>query len=189
MGKAYDSLDASLQSFISAQRMFFVATAPSVGGHVNLSPKGLDTLRIVDARTVAYLDYVGSGAETIAHLRDNGRIVIMLCAFDGPPKIVRLHGHGEAIEPEDAGYAELIALFPPAPPARSIIRVRVDRISDSCGFGVPRYSFEADREHMDAWANRKGQDGLLKYQEKNNRTSLDGLPALKWTQDRHGAKP
>src|SRR5687767_12421226 len=105
MGKAYESIDATLQSFIEAQHVFFVATAPSAGGHVNLSPKGLDTFRIVDPHTVAYLDYVGSGAETIAHLRDNGRIVIMMCAFEGPPKIVRLHGRGEAIEPEDAEYA------------------------------------------------------------------------------------
>ena len=182
MGKAYDSIDADLQSFILAQRMFFVATAPAVGGHVNLSPKGLDTFRILDGHTVAYLDYVGSGAETIAHLRDNGRIVIMLCAFEGHPKIVRLHGRGQAIEPEEPEYAALRPLFPPAPPARSIIRVRIDRISDSCGFGVPRYAFEGDREHMDAWANRKGKEGLIDYQEKNNRVSLDGLPALRWTQ-------
>lgn len=185
MGKAFESIDADLRSFISAQRMFFVATAPSVGGHVNLSPKGLDTLRIVDSHTVAYLDYVGSGAETIAHLRDNGRIVIMMCAFEGPPKIVRLHGHGQAVEPEDTEYGALRALFPAAPPARSIIKVRVDRISDSCGFGVPRYAFESDREHMDAWANRKGKDGLVDYQEQNNRVSLDGLPALRWTQQKN----
>ena len=182
MGKGFDSIDANLRSFIAAQRMFFVATAPSVGGHVNLSPKGLDTFRILDGQTVAYLDYVGSGAETIAHLRENGRIVIMMCAFDGPPKIVRLHGRGEAIEPGDAEYASLLPLFPSSLPGRSIIKVALERISDSCGFGVPLYEFRNERDHLGAWTERKGKNGLIEYQEKNNRTSLDGLPGLRWTQ-------
>ncbi len=183
MGKIYNSIDTNLRSFISAQRMFFVATAPSSGGHVNLSPKGLDTLRVIDEQTVAYLDYVGSGAETIAHLRDNGRIVIMICAFEGPPKIVRLHGRGEGIEPEDADYATLIALFPSGIAGRSVIRVRVERISDSCGFGVPLYQFQGDRDQLGAWAERKGKEGLLEYQRKNNRKSVDALPALRWTEE------
>ncbi len=112
MGKLYDSIDGGLRSFIEAQHMFFVASAPSTGGHVNLSPKGLDTLRIIDSRTIVYLDYVGSGAETIAHLRDNGRIVLMLCAFDGSPKILRLHGRGDAIEPTHVEYAGLRRCLP-----------------------------------------------------------------------------
>jgi len=128
------------------------------------------------------LDYVGSGAETIAHLRDNGRIVIMMCAFEGPPKIVRLHGRGEAIEPEDVDYASLSARFPSDIPGRSVIRVRIERISDSCGFGVPLYGFQGDRDQLGAWAERKGADGLLEYQRKHNLKSLDGLPALRWTQ-------
>jgi Pyridoxamine 5'-phosphate oxidase len=183
MGKVYDSIDDSLRVFIAAQRVFFVATAPSAKGHLNLSPKGLDTLRVINGQTVAYLDYVGSGAETIAHLRDNGRIVIMMCAFEGPPKIVRLHGRGEAIEPEDAGYATLSARFATGISGRSIIRVHIERISDSCGYGVPLYQFHGERDQLGAWAERKGADGLLEYQRKNNRKSIDGLPALRWTED------
>jgi hypothetical protein len=182
MGKVYESLDAGLRSFIGAQRMFFVATAPAVGGHINLSPKGLDTLRIVDGRTVVYLDYIGSGAETIAHLRENGRIIIMMCAFEGPPKIVRLHGRGDVIEPEDAEYPALRELFPAIVPSRSIIRVDIERISDSCGFGVPLYTFQGDRRQLAAWADKKGAEGLVEYQAKNNSRSVDGLPALRWPQ-------
>lgn len=181
MGKSFDSIDAKLRAFIEAQRVFFVATAPSVGGHVNLSPKGLDTFRIVDGRTVAYLDYVGSGAETIAHLRENGRIVIMLCAFEGPPKIVRLHGRGTAIEPDDPEYGSLYALFPTTLAGRSIIKIALQRISDSCGFGVPVYEFREERNHLGAWCDRKGDSGLREYQRKNNSTSIDGLPGLRWT--------
>jgi hypothetical protein len=182
MGKTYEALDNRLRTFIEAQRVFFVASAPATGGHVNLSPKGLDTLRIVDGRTLVYLDYVGSGAETIAHLKDNGRIVLMMCAFDGPPKIVRLHGHGETIEPQHEDYAQLRALFPPGHPARAVIRVHVERISDSCGYGVPLYQFEGHRPQLQAWAERKGEDGLIEYQLKNNRDSIDGLPGLDWAQ-------
>jgi len=186
MGTASDSIGNDLRAFITAQRVFFVATAPSTGGHVNLSPKGLDTLRIIDGRTVAYLDYVGSGAETIAHLKDNGRIVLMLCAFQGSPKIVRLHGHGEALEPQQSEFAALRALFPAHPPARGIIRIHIERIADSCGYGVPIYAFESDRSQLEAWSDRKGEDGLRAYQKNNNRTSLDGLPALEWTQEHTG---
>jgi hypothetical protein len=182
MGKLYEAISGDLRSFIAAQHMFFVATAPSSGGHVNLSPKGLDTLRIVDDRTIAYLDYVGSGAETIAHLKDNGRIVLMMCAFEGQPKIVRLHGRGEAIEPRHAEYEALRTLFPSDMPARSVIRVHLERISDSCGFGVPLYLFQGHRSLLPAWVQRKGEDGLVEYQKKNNQLSIDGLPALQWTQ-------
>jgi hypothetical protein len=180
MGKVYESLDAGLRSFIEAQHMFFVATAPAVGGHINLSPKGLDTLRIIDGRTVAYLDYVGSGAETIAHVRENGRIIMMMCAFEGPPRIVRLHGCGDVIEPQDADYQPLRRLFPEIMPSRSIIRVRIERISDSCGYGVPLYTFQGERRHLPAWAEKKGADALVEYQAKNNSRSVDGLPALRW---------
>ena len=180
MGRVFDEIDGELRSFIEGQRLFFVATAPSFGGHVNLSPKGLDSFRIAGPRTVIYLDYVGSGAETIAHLRDNGRIAIMFCAFEGPPKIVRLQGRGEAVEPQDPDYTALRASFPSRVPARSIIRVSVDRISDSCGFGVPLYQFEGHRDRLEEWSNRKGERGLREYQETKNRTSIDGLPALRW---------
>ena len=180
MGKVYDAIDGDLRVFIEAQHMFFVASAPTAGGHVNLSPKGLDTLRIIDGRTLVYLDYVGSGAETIAHLNDNGRIVLMMCAFDGPPRIVRLHGRGETIEPQREQYAALRGLFPSDLPARAVIRVHVDRISDSCGFGVPLYRFAGHRTQLPAWAERKGEAGLLEYQVKHNRKSIDGLRALDW---------
>jgi len=181
MGKVYDAIDGALRAFIEAQHVFFVATAPAGDGHVNLSPKGFDSLRIVDRHTVLYLDYVGSGAETIAHLRDGGRIVLMVCAFEGPPKIVRLHGHGEAIEPAHSEFAALRALFPSTMTARSVVRMRVTRISDSCGFGVPLYEFRRDRSQLPAWVERKGEEGLLQYQRKHNSLSIDGLPALEWT--------
>ncbi len=178
----YEQLDDRLRVFIDAQRMFFVATAPlDPASHPNLSPKGLDSFRVLDGRTVAYLDYVGSGAETIAHVRENGRIAIMFCAFAGPPKILRLHGRGEVLEPQDAGYTELRGLFPPMPVSRAIVRVSLDRISDSCGFGVPLYTFDAHRPQLARWADHKGEAGLLEYQQAKNAQSIDGLPALKWT--------
>ncbi len=180
MGNVYGEIDARLRSFIEAQHVFFVATAPlDISGHVNLSPKGLDTLRIIDPQTVAYLDYVGSGAETIAHLRENGRIVIMLCAFEGPPKILRLHGSGEVLEPQDSEYGQLRGLFPAAPSGRTIIRITVHRISDSCGYGVPGYVYDGQRTQLPDWAEWKGAQGLADYQKEKNRTSVDNLPALR----------
>ena len=181
MGKRYPELDDRLTAFIEAQHVFFVATAPlAADGHVNLSPKGLDTLRILGPGEVAYLDYVGSGSETIAHLRENGRIVIMFCAFEGPPKIVRLHGRGEVLEPDDPEYPQLRPRFDPDALARAIIRVQLDRISDSCGFGVPLYGFVQERTQLDAWSERKGAEGLVEYQREKNTQSLDSLPTLRW---------
>jgi hypothetical protein len=184
MGKIYSSIDDRVRAFIEAQHMFFVATAPSgPSGHVNVSPKGLDSLRILGPSTVAYLDYIGSGAETIAHSRENGRIVIMLCAFEGPPMILRLHGRGRAIEPRDAGFAPLLAHFEPGLGVRAIVHVDVDRIADSCGFGVPMYRYDGQRTQLTAWAGRKGEDALLDYQREKNSASIDGLPALRWPED------
>jgi hypothetical protein len=181
MGKVIDKIDQDLERFIRAQQMFFVATAPlDGGGHVNVSPKGLDALRVIGPRALAYLDYVGSGAETVAHLRENGRIVVMLCAFQGAPRIVRLHGRGEVVEPQDSDFDHLSTCFPSAPAARAIIRIALDRISDSCGYGVPLYEFEGQRSQLPAWAGRKGAQGLLEYQNGKNRVSIDGLPALRW---------
>lgn len=181
MGKQYDALDATLCAFIEKQRVFFVSTAPLDGsGHLNLSPKGLDCFRVLSPRRVAYLDQVGSGAETIAHLRENGRIVIMLCAFEGPPNILRLHGQGDVIEPQDADWETVRQHFPAHPSGRAIIRVEVTRLSGSCGFGVPEYSFAQARPQLPDWANRQGARGLLDYQREHNRDSLDGLPALRW---------
>jgi pyridoxamine 5'-phosphate oxidase-like protein len=188
MGKTYSEIEDGLRQFIEAQKMFFVATAPAgTEGHINLSPKGLDTLRILGPKTVAYLDYTGSGIETIAHLRENGRIVVMLCAFDGPPKIVRLYGRGRAIEPHDAEWAALVGHFTPLAGTRAIILVELDRIADSCGFAVPLYRFEGDRSQLIASAERKGAEGTAAYQRKNNAASIDGLPGLHFIGDeQHG---
>jgi len=183
MGKIFDGIDAPLRAFIEAQRVFFVGTAPlSAAGHVNVSPKGLDTLRVLAPTTVAYLDHVGSGAETIAHLRENKRIVIMICAFGGSPRIVRLHGRGRVIEPHDDEYVRLRRLYPAGPPeGRSIIHVALDRVSDSCGYGVPLYTYDGERAQLASWCARKGEEGLEAYQVDKNSESIDGLPALRWT--------
>ncbi len=179
MGKVFDSIDGKVKAFIERQHLFFVASAPLAGdGLVNLSPKGLDSFKILGPRTVAYLDLVGSGVETIAHLRENGRIVIMFCAFDGPPKIVRLNGHGEAIEPGHPEYEDLVAQFPTYEGTRSVIRVECTRISDSCGFGVPVMAFQSNRTQLPDYAERKGPEGIEAYKRLKNAASLDGLPGL-----------
>jgi Pyridoxamine 5'-phosphate oxidase len=181
MAKVFDALDARLAAWIARQRMFFVATAPSGdGGHVNVSPKGpIETLRVLDEHTVAYLDLVGSGAETVAHLQDNGRIVIMLCAFEGPPRIVRLHGRGEVLEPGVVEFPDATAL---PEQHRTVIRVDVERIADSCGFGVPLMAYEGERPQAQAWAKTKlakgGPHALEHYVAEKNAVSIDGLPAL-----------
>lgn len=184
MGSANDAISPEAADFIRAQRMFFVASAPlSADGHVNLSPKGLDTFRIMDNRTVAYLDFAGSGAETIAHLRENGRMTVMFCAFDGGPKILRLYGRGEALEPGTPAFAALRPSFAPEHDPRSIIRLTVSRVAMSCGYGVPLYEYVGERSELTDWCTRKGPDGIRDYQRKKNAVSLDGLPALRWVTD------
>ncbi len=179
MGKIYDSIEGRIAELITRQHVFFVATAPLAGdGLVNVSPKGLDCFRVLGPRTVAYLDLVGSGVETVAHLRENGRITLLFCAFEGPPKIVRLYGSGEAVEPGAPDFDELVAHFPANPATRSIVRVECSRISDSCGFGVPLMSFQGERSQLTAWAQRKGPEAVRDYQRKENLESLDGLPGL-----------
>jgi hypothetical protein len=182
MGNQRTGIDDNLRAFIQAQRMFFVATAPlDAGGHVNLSPKGLDTFRILGPTTVAYLDHVGSGTETIAHVKENRRIVLMWCAFEGPPNILRLHGRGEVLTPRDREFRQLRPLFPVTPhEGRAILVVTVDLIATSCGFGVPLYRFERERSQMLDWAERKGADGVREYQRLKNEMSIDGLPAVTW---------
>jgi hypothetical protein len=170
MAKVFDEIDSKLQSWIERQHLFFVATAPSgADGHVNMSPKGpIGSLRILDPLTVEYDDYIGSGAETGAHLRENGRICLMFCAFDGPPRIVRLHGRGELIRhdpPSEGGV-------------RGVIRVEIDRVSDACGFGVPLMQVVAQRPHAEAWLAHHTDDSLRKYMTRKNSTSIDGLPAF-----------
>jgi hypothetical protein len=182
MGRVLERLDDRAVHFIGAQKMFFVATAPSGdAGLLNLSPKGLDTFAVIDDQTVAYLDLVGSGIETVAHLRQNGRIVLMLCAFEGAPNILRIYGKGEAIEPGDAEWDGLRGRFPEMPGARSVIRVRVERVSDSCGFAAPLYRYEGDRSTLLEWAERKGPEAIEAYKAEKNRESLDGLPGLRRT--------
>lgn len=180
MGKSYEVIDGRLAEFISRQPVFFVATAPlAADGHINCSPKGTrDNLIIAGPRSVIYQDMTGSGAETIAHLRENARIVIMFCAFEGPPRIVRLHGHGNLVLPGGPDFADLAARFPAHPSTRAFIRVEVERISDSCGYGVPLMSFVRHRDNLDHWAGTKGPEGLVAYRAEKNRVSIDGLPAL-----------
>lgn len=189
MGTIFDGIDDRLGAWIAAQPLFFVGTAPvGTGGHVNVSPKGpIGSLRVLDPHTVAYLDVIGSGAETIAHLRENGRIVIMLCAFAGPPRIVRLHGRGQVVTPEDPSYEGLLKAHcfeDPGPPEtrRAIIVVDVSRVADSCGYGVPLMSPDGPRHQLSAWAASKlragGEAALTEYKRQNNRHSIDGLPAL-----------
>jgi len=185
MSKVYDGIDDTLASFVAAQHMFFVATAPlDATGHLNLSPKGLEGLRVIDPKTVAYLDLTGSGVETIAHLRENGRIVILLCAFEGPPKILRLYGRGEAIEPGDPRFEELRKLFRDVVGTRAIIVVSLERVADSCGYGIPIYQYEGERNQLIKWAQRQGPEGLTQYRAGHNDTSIDGLPGLRTARGR-----
>jgi len=189
MGRVYDGIDERQRDWIARQPLFFVGTAPLDGeGHVNVSPKGpIGSLSVLDEHTVAYLDVVGSGAETIAHLRENGRIVIMLCAFEGPPRIVRLHGRGEHVLAEDPRFDELLERCDFEHPEvaesrRAIVLVRVTRVSDSCGYGVPLMTYEGERRHQGASSAKRlrvhGPDGFLDYQREHNSESLDGLPAV-----------
>ncbi|HEY9523928.1 MAG TPA: pyridoxamine 5'-phosphate oxidase family protein [Thermopolyspora sp.] len=179
MGKVYDKLTDRLREFIMAQPVFFVATAPHKGGHVNISPKGYaDTFVIIDDHTVAYLDLDGSGVETISHLRENGRVTIMFCAFSGPPTVLRLYGTGRVITPQDDDWHDQLAMFGPHPGVRSIIIVSCDRIADSCGFSVPFMTFDQDRTLLDEWSQRKDIQTKRAYRAKHNRESIDGLPGL-----------
>jgi hypothetical protein len=179
MGKSYHGITPELSDWIESQRIFFVATAPLAGdGLINCSPKGMDTFRILGAREVAYLDLTGSGVETIAHSRENGRIVFMFCAFDGPPKIVRLHGRSEVLPVGTPEFDAVASLFPVHIGARAIVRAAVTRISDSCGYSVPRYDYTGDRDTLARWTESKGPEGLRQYRRDRNAQSLDGLPGL-----------
>jgi hypothetical protein len=183
MGKEYTEIDERLQKWIGRQHVFFVATAPlDAGGLINCSPKGLDSLRVLGPTTLAYVDVGGSGIETVAHLKENGRIVIMMCAFEGPPKIFRFYGKGRVIEPQDEGFAEMLAQFPAQPSARNIIEVTVERTIDSCGFGVPEMEFSKDRESFRNYYGNKSDEFIDEYRRTKNTSSLDGLPGLDFDQ-------
>lgn len=179
MSKVRDCIDEELAGWIRRQHLFFVATAPlAQEGHINCSPKGGDSFRVLGPLLVAYQDYTGSGAETAAHLRENGRIVVMFCAFEGKPDIVRLHGEGETLTPGHPDFAELAAHFPPHHGMRALVRVRLNRVSTSCGFAVPLMDFRSDRDLLDKWAAVKGPEGLEEYRAAKNAMSIDDLPAL-----------
>jgi pyridoxamine 5'-phosphate oxidase-like protein len=182
MGKVLHEIDDRLRGWLLAQHVFFVGTAPlDADGHLNISPKGFaGSFAVLGPREVAYLDHTGSGIETVAHLRENGRICVMFCAFDGPPKIVRLHGRGVSVTAGDSRFDELAAQFAAPLPRglRSIVRMAVDRVSDSCGFGVPLMDYRAERETMDKWVAQKSDESLAAYRAEKNAASIDGLPGL-----------
>ena len=185
MGKTLPALDATLTRFIERQHLFFVATAPNgAEGHVNLSPKGYDTFRVLGPDRVAYLDLTGSGAETIAHLRQNGRITLLFCAFEGKPQLVRLYGRGRVLVAGDEGFDELVAGCPPQRGLRSAIVVDIERVSTSCGYSVPRFSYVEERPTLDEWCERRSPAQLDDYRAQNNSFSIDGLPALDRTPQR-----
>jgi len=180
VGKVYESIDARIRKWIGKQHMFFVATAPLAGtGSVNLSPKGYDTLRVLDDNTLAFLDYGGSGVETIAHVRENGRIVIMMCSFSGRPKIYRFHGRGSVVMSTDEEFAALAAKFDRTElGVRAIVRVDVERISDSCGYGVPFYDYRGQRPTSVEHIRDNGADDIREYLKEKNPQSIDGLPGI-----------
>ncbi len=189
MGRVYDGIDEHQRQWIASQDLFFVGSAPLAGdGHVNVSPKGpIGSLAVLDSATVAYLDVVGSGTETIAHVRENGRIVIMLCAFDGPPRILRLHGRGRIVYPGGAEFDELLSACdftqPEVPQSRrSIVVVDVTRVADSCGYGVPLMDYRGEREHQAKSSAKRvrvhGEDAYADYVAEHNARSIDGLPGV-----------
>ena len=179
MSDILESIHAELANWIAKQRVFFVATAPlGADGHINNSPKGGEAFRVLGPMEVAYQDYTGSGAETAAHLRENGRIVIMFCAFEGPPRIVRLYGRGTVIPSGQPRYLEMEKRFPPNPGTRAFIHVSVRRVSESCGYSVPVYEFQGQRDVLDKWAENKGPEKLAAYRAQKNQRSIDGLPAF-----------
>lgn len=177
MGKQFASMLPEHEAFIRKQHLFFVGSAPlAADGHVNLSPKGHDALRILGPNRVAYLDMTGSGNETSAHLLENGRITIMFCAFEGPPNIMRLYGRGSVHLPGTPEWDALYPLFPPLEGARQIVAVDVDMVQTSCGFAVPFMAYERDRDTLRRWSEQKGEEGLNEYWAQKNKVSLDGLP-------------
>ena len=178
MGKEHSQITDEHREFIENQKLFFVCTSPlDVNGHINLSPKGFDCFRVLSPTRVGYLDIVGSGNETSAHLLENGRITFMFCAFDGPPKILRLYGKGSTVLPGDDEWKELSGEFSILPATRQIIVADIFMVKSSCGFGVPLYSYEGERDHAIKWAEKKGEDGLEEYKKEKNMASIDGLPA------------
>ncbi|QHT68069.1 pyridoxamine 5'-phosphate oxidase family protein [Rhodocytophaga rosea] len=175
MGKQFVSIDSATQVFIENQKLFFVATAGS--GKVNLSPKGMDTLRILDSNRVVWLNLTGSGNETAAHLLEYNRITLMFCAFEGKPNIIRLYGKANVYHHNDPQWNELIHLFPKLPGSRQIIDVQVELVQSSCGMSVPFMAYQAEREDLKHWTEKQGEDRIREYWERKNAVSLDGKPS------------
>jgi len=183
MGKVHDRIEGPLREWIERQHVLFVGTAATeVDATVNVSPKGMaGTFVVLDDLRCAYLDLTGSGIETVAHLRENGRITLMWCAFEGPARIVRIHGRGDVVVPGDAQWDELQSQFPSHAGARAIVVVAADRVSDSCGYSVPLMSFEADRDRLTTWSESRSPEELVEYRQLKNARSIDGLPGLPGT--------
>lgn len=175
MAKFYDCFTPELEKFVAKQQIFFVATAPH-DGRVNLSPKGMDVLRIIGDREIAYLDLTGSGNETAAHLLENSRITLMLCSFTQKPLIMRIYGKGQTIHPRDESWQKYLSLFPAIAGTRQIIQIHIEEIQTSCGYAVPFYDFVSHRPVLEEWAEKKGESGIAEYWQKNNQQSIDGLP-------------
>lgn len=175
MAKLYSSITTRLQKFIEAQKMFFVATAPA-NGRINLSPKGMDSFRVLNKNRVLWLNVTGSGNETAAHLLENNRITIMFCAFEGPPNIVRLYGTAKEIKPKDAAWNDLISQLPKIPGTRQIFDVVIDSVQTSCGMSIPFYEYQGERNQLNDWAEEKGEAGIATYWKEKNQISIDGLP-------------
>lgn len=175
MGKLLDALSEKELDFIVKQKLFFVATAP-IDGKINLSPKGIDSFRVIAKNQVIWLNLTGSGNETQAHVDENGRMIIMMCAFEGAPNILRLYGKAEAILPSNSKWKEYISLFPKVPGSRQLLLLHIDAIQNSCGFGVPYFDYKGERDTLNLWAEKKGEVGVREYQELKNTTSLDGKP-------------
>lgn len=176
MAKFFEALDEKLSAFIAEQKLFFTASAPQTGGHVNVSPKGGDTFRILTPNRVCYLDLTGSGNETAAHLIENGRLTVMFCSFSRMTQILRLFGTGRVVSKKDAAWPDLAALFPDYPGQRQIVVLDIDMVQTSCGYQVPLMEFVAERDTLRKWAEQKGPDGLVAYRAEKNAVSLDGLP-------------
>ena len=175
MSKFYTKLTSRVQKFIKAQKMFFVATAPK-NGRINLSPKGMDSIRVINENRILWLNLTGSGNETAAHILENNRITLMFCAFEGNPNILRIYGKGKAIHPKDAEWKDVISLFPDIPGARQIFDITVESAQDSCGMSIPFYEYKGERNQLNDWATEQGQEKIEQYWEDKNQTSIDGLP-------------
>ena len=182
MGKVFDGIDELLAAWLAAQPMWFVATAPLAGdGHVNLSPRGHDSFSVLSAHRVGWVDYTGSGVETIAHVRENARITLMWCSYGPRPRIVRVHGRGSIAVPGDQAYDEVVSRHPAHPGTRAVVVVDVERVSDSCGYGVPMMDLIGERDLLRLSGEKRGREGLAAYRAEHNAVSLDGLPGLPTT--------